>query len=237
MGAGASRLRAIDPFQREHLNGRPSLVPNNYLHRSRNLGASLVILARPSFSFRGQQWTSSVYPILASISIKRFAAALAFQNFLRTFAQVRHPFLPAGSSFWADPPSRPSQTWGVTIAASILQNELKRRLPAEFAAQFPEGIEIAYAAIPEIPTLDEPLRSEVREAFAASLSIVWKAMAGFAGAGLASVFLLKEIPMHTSTDGRYGLEKPSAGPTPPAENESAAGSELEKLQGNTSIEL
>lgn len=99
------------------------------------------------------------------------------------------------------------QTWGVTIAATILQNELKEKLPPAFAAQFPQGAEIAYAAIPIIPTLEEPLRTEVRVAFASSMAIVWKVMLGIAGGGLLSVFFLKEIALHTATDNRYGLEE------------------------------
>ncbi|TBU53297.1 iron permease [Dichomitus squalens] len=130
-------------------------------------------------------WSATVFPILASSPVPRFAAALAFQNFLRQFAQ----------------------TWGITISASILQNELKKHLPSAFAGQFPEGVEIAYAIIPIIPTLEEPLRTEVRIAFAASMSVVWKVMLGLAGGGLLTTLLLKEIPMHTATDSRYGLEK------------------------------
>ncbi|RDX42369.1 iron permease [Lentinus brumalis] len=130
-------------------------------------------------------WSATVFPILASIPVNRFAAALAFQNFLRTFAQ----------------------TWGITISATILQNELKKRLPPAFIAEFPGGIEIAYAAIPLIPTLNEPLRTEVRVAFAASMSIVWKVMLGLAGGGMLTVFFLKEIPMHTATDNTYGLQE------------------------------
>ncbi|KAI0656495.1 iron permease [Cubamyces menziesii] len=130
-------------------------------------------------------WSATVFPILAAIPVNRFAAALAFYAFLRQFAQ----------------------TWGLTISATILQNELKKNLPAAFVTQFPEGVEIAYASIPLIPSLAEPLRTEVRVAFAASLSVVWKAMAGFAGGGFLTLLLLKEIPMHTETDARYGLEE------------------------------
>ncbi|KAH9933607.1 iron permease [Epithele typhae] len=129
-------------------------------------------------------WSATVFPILASIPVHRFAAAIAFQNFLRTFAQ----------------------TWGIAISASILQNELKKNLPAAFAAQFSEGVEIAYAVIPIIPGLEEPLKTEVRAAFAASMSVVWKVMTGLAGGGLLTVLLLKEVPMHTVMDDRYGLE-------------------------------
>ncbi|KAI0363645.1 iron permease [Pilatotrama ljubarskyi] len=129
-------------------------------------------------------WASTVFPILAPLPVTRTASALAFYNFSRTFAQ----------------------TWGVTIAASILQNELKQRLPDTFRAQFPQGIEIAYAAIPLIPSLDEPLRTEVREAFAASMAVVWKAMIGFSAAGFLTLFLLKEVPMQKHTDETYGLQ-------------------------------
>ena len=69
------------------------------------------------------------------------------------------------------------QTWGIAISASILQNELKRRLPAVFLEQFPEGAEIAYAIIPIIPTLEPELQNEVRAAFAESMATIWKAMA------------------------------------------------------------
>ncbi|KAI0763283.1 iron permease [Trametes elegans] len=128
-------------------------------------------------------WASTVFPILAPVPVTRFASALAFYNFCRTF----------------------SQTWGVTISASILQNELRKRLPAEFLAQFHSGVEIAYAAIPVIHTLPEPLQTEVRVAFADSMSVVWKAMIGFSGAGFLTLFLLREVPMQKHTDETYGL--------------------------------
>ncbi|OSC98516.1 iron permease [Trametes coccinea BRFM310] len=129
-------------------------------------------------------WASTVFPILAPVPVMRTASALAFYNFCRTFAQ----------------------TWGISITASILQNELKHRLPAEFVAQFPAGVEIAYAAIPVIHTLPEPLQTEVRVAFASAMSVVWKAMIGFSGAGFLTLFLLREVPMQKHTDETYGLE-------------------------------
>ncbi|KAL7279432.1 hypothetical protein ACG7TL_007274 [Trametes sanguinea] len=97
-------------------------------------------------------------------------------------------------------------TWGVTISAAILQNELKRRLPAAFLQQFPDGVEIAYAIIPLIPNLEEPLRSEVRIAFAESMATIWKALAGISAAGFVATFLLREVPMQTYTDEKFGLE-------------------------------
>ncbi|KAI9001454.1 iron permease [Trametes punicea] len=129
-------------------------------------------------------WACTIFPILAPLPVTRAAAAIAFYNFCRTFAQ----------------------TWGVAISASILQNELKKRLPQEFAAQFPEGVEIAYAAIPIIHTLDEPLRNEVRVAFASSMAVVWKAMLGFSAGGVLTLLMLREVPMQKFTNEKYGLK-------------------------------
>ena len=66
-----------------------------------------------------------------------------------------------------------SQTWGITIAGVILQNQLKSDLPEAFFAQFPEGVQLdtLYAAITTIPSLPEPLRTEIQDAFADSFSV------------------------------------------------------------------
>ena len=76
----------------------------------------------------------------------------------------------------------------------------------EFLTRFPDGVEIAYAAIPEIRTLSEPLKTQVRVAFAESLSLVWKSMVGIAGIGVLALFLLKEVEMKTHTDSKFGLD-------------------------------
>ncbi|KAI0656482.1 MFS multidrug transporter [Cubamyces menziesii] len=133
----------------------------------------------------GTIWASTIFPILAPLSVTRVAPALAFYNFIRTFAQ----------------------TWGVTISATILQNELKRNLPTDFVQQFPDGVEIAYAVIPLIPGLEEPLRSEVQAAFAQSMATIWKALAGISAAGFVATFLLREVPMQSYTDDKFGLQQ------------------------------
>ena len=129
------------------------------------------------------QYAATIFPVLAPLSVERTAGALAFYAFVRSFAQ----------------------TWGITIASTILQNELKKKLPGEFVSQFASGSEIAYAAIPIIGNIAEPLRTEVRTAFALSMSIVWKTMIGIAGAGIITLVFLKEVPMNTVTDQSYGL--------------------------------
>ena len=79
-------------------------------------------------------------------------------------------------------------------------------MPGEFSAQFPGGSEIAFSAIPFIAALEEPLKTQVREAFALSLGVLWKVMAGVAGMGLISTLLMKELPMNTETDDKWGME-------------------------------
>ncbi|KAJ7279698.1 iron permease [Mycena rebaudengoi] len=113
---------------------------------------------------------SPVFPLLAPLPPDRAAAALSLFSFTRLFFQ----------------------TWGITISSTILQNTLQNNLPADFVAQFPPGFEIAYAAIPRIQHLPEPLRSEVRVAFADSLAVIWQTMIGLAGLGLLLSFMMKE---------------------------------------------
>ena len=121
-------------------------------------------------------------------------------------------------------PTARGQTWGVTISAAILQNELKSRLPAAFVAQFPQGVEIAYAAIPLVRGLEEPTRTQVRIAFAESMATVWKALAGFSGAGFLTLLLLQEVPMQTHTDATYGLREGAAAADADARDDGESGS-------------
>ncbi|KAJ7485019.1 iron permease [Mycena galericulata] len=137
----------------------------------------------------GMIFAATVFPILAPLSVARTAAALGFFAFCRAFAQ----------------------TWGLTIASTILQNELAKNLPVAFTSQFAAGFEIAYAAIPTIHALPEPLKSEVRAAFADSMRVVWRTMIGISGAGLLTCVLLTEVPMVQHTDETYGLHAGEAG--------------------------
>jgi hypothetical protein len=95
--------------------------------------------------------------------------------------------------------------WGVTVGGTVLQNELRINLPAEFQAQFSQGASIAYKTILLVPGLEDPLKTEVQNAFAASLRVLWQVMAGFAGFGLLVSAAMKHLPLHTSIDERWGL--------------------------------
>ncbi|KAH9936927.1 iron permease [Amylocystis lapponica] len=132
--------------------------------------------------------TTTYFPVLAPLDVSHNAPALAFFMFLRNFAQV----------------------WGVTIGGTVLQNELRKNLPPAFLAQFPQGSGIAYATIPAIAGLPEPLKGEVRAAFARSLKTVWEVLVGIAGVGLLSSVFMKGLPLHTSTDKTWELEHKGA---------------------------
>ncbi|KAA1472296.1 MFS multidrug transporter [Dentipellis sp. KUC8613] len=131
----------------------------------------------------GLIYAATIFPILAPLPVERTAASLAFFAFVRAFAQ----------------------TWGITISATILQNELKKKLPSDFVSQFPSGFEIAYAAIPVISGLEEPLRSQVRSAFADSMATIWKTMIGISGLGILTLPFLQEVELHGHVDDAYGL--------------------------------
>ncbi|EMD35286.1 hypothetical protein CERSUDRAFT_116088 [Gelatoporia subvermispora B] len=125
------------------------------------------------------------FPVLAPLPVKESAHALAFFSFCRAFAGV----------------------WGVSIGGTILQNELKRRLPPSFADTFPGGVALAYGAIPEVADLPAPVRDAVRAAFAQSIAVIWRVMIAVAALGLVASAVMKDVPMHAETDQNWGLEK------------------------------
>ncbi len=87
----------------------------------------------------------------------------------------------------------------------MLQNELQSRLPADFLASLPLGVEISYAAIPQVRTLNEPLKTQVRAAFAESLDVLWEVMIAISVLGFLSAWLMRQIPLQQLSDENWGL--------------------------------
>ncbi|KZV67239.1 iron permease [Peniophora sp. CONT] len=129
-------------------------------------------------------WISTQFAILAPLPFSNNAHALAFFTFVRSL----------------------SQTIGVAVGGSILQNVLRAKLPTAFVEELPSGVALAYAIIPKISALPEPLRGQVRNAFSDSLKTIWQTMTGIAGAGLLSVCLMDEVEMRTDVDSQWALE-------------------------------
>ncbi|KAJ7267576.1 iron permease [Mycena haematopus] len=148
-------------------------------NRSQVIGYSILCGAGCGILIMG-----SYFPVLAPIDITQNAQALALLVFIRNFSLV----------------------WGVTVGGTILQNQLHSRLPADFVAKFPGGVEIAYSIIPVIRTLPDPLRTEVRTAFADALKAVWWTTTGLAVLGFLTSLFMRHYTLHTTTNKDWGLE-------------------------------
>ncbi|TFY71509.1 hypothetical protein EVG20_g1500 [Dentipellis fragilis] len=133
----------------------------------------------------GIVYVGTYFPILAPFPVTESTRALALFVFFRNFAAV----------------------WGITIGGSILQNELRKRLPAKFSSTFTDGTQIAYAVIPQIPDLPQPLKDEVRRAFADSVRLIWQVLTGISGLGFLVSLVMKGLPLHTSTDEEWGMQE------------------------------
>ncbi|KAJ6476741.1 iron permease [Mycena vitilis] len=125
------------------------------------------------------------FPLMAPIPVERVGPALAFQAFLRTL----------------------SQTWGITISASILQNTVKRRFPARFLKELPDGSDFAYAALTRIAALPEPLQHEVKVAFGEGISAIYRVMIGVAALGFVCTLFMREVPMRGKVDPKFALKE------------------------------
>ena len=85
------------------------------------------------------------------------------------------------------------------------------------------GVQIAYAAIPTVSSLPEPLRHEVRAVFACATRLIWQVMIGVSGAGMVSVLMMREEKLRQDLDEQWGLKEQKgkqSPPTPPSETES-----------------
>ena len=65
---------------------------------------------------------------------------------------------------------------------------------------------MAYSLVPEIKSLEEPLRSSVQVAFADSIAVIWQVMIGISAIGLLSCLLMRGIPLNMDVDDSWALE-------------------------------
>lgn len=66
---------------------------------------------------------------------------------------------------------------------------------------------MAYAAIPRIAGLSEPLRGEVQSAFADALQVVWRVHLIMGAIGLAFSLAMRGLPLHDQTDEKWDAEQ------------------------------
>jgi hypothetical protein len=142
---------------------------------------------------------------LAPLPVTDNANALSFFIFVRSFFQV---CVSLWRKFAHNADCLPVfQAWGITIGATVLQNQLRVRLPAEFLSSLPQGVEITYAVIPQLSALPQPLKDQVRVAFAKSLDVLWEVLIAVAGLGFLSTLMMKPLPLQEVTDESWGLKQ------------------------------
>ena len=63
-----------------------------------------------------------------------------------------------------------------------------------------------YALIPELSTLPGQTLTEVQVAFAESLVVLWRVLAGVCGCGLVASLFMRGLPLHTTLDEDWALK-------------------------------
>ncbi|BGP57469.1 hypothetical protein JCM8202_002026 [Rhodotorula sphaerocarpa] len=133
----------------------------------------------------GILYTGTSFAVLAPIAPAEQPPAIAFFGFVRALGQV----------------------FGISIATTVFQNELVKKLPAAFLSSLGGSATVAFAAIPQIKDLPEPLRSTVRAAFADSARSIWIVCTAVGGAALLMCFLLEDLKLAVVTDEEWGLRE------------------------------
>lgn len=132
----------------------------------------------------GLLFGATYFPVLSPLAVQENARALALFAFMRALAGV----------------------WGVSIGSAILTNRLHANLPTGVAGG--RG-DVIYALIPAIHDMQEPLRTQVREAFGESLRPVWWCFTALIALGAVVSLAMKDVPMHEKVDQRWALEDDS----------------------------
>ncbi|KDE09429.1 hypothetical protein MVLG_00332 [Microbotryum lychnidis-dioicae p1A1 Lamole] len=132
------------------------------------------------------------FPVLAPLKPSQQPHAMEFFGFTHSFGQVL----------------------GISLGASILQNELSRHLPPEVVLSHFANAKYAYSAIPDIHLLPELVQLHVRRAFAQSLRMVWIVMIGLSGIAFILSWFIEEVPLTTETDENWGVSGEKVEPTP-----------------------
>lgn len=129
------------------------------------------------------------FPVLAPLPVTENAHALAFFAFGRQFAGL----------------------WGISIGASILQNQLGKRLPQEFIQQLggEAAVSLTYSVIPLIKNMEQPLKDQVRDAFGGSIVVIWQVLIGIAGIGIIASLFMPDLPLPNLKDEKWQMEKSS----------------------------
>ncbi|KAI0297884.1 hypothetical protein B0F90DRAFT_1669278 [Multifurca ochricompacta] len=75
-----------------------------------------------------------------------------------------------------------------------------------FSRNFGQGVEIAYATIPIIPSLQEPFKDQVRDMFGEALEVVWQVVLGITFVGFLCSLGIRQYHLHTNIDENWGRQ-------------------------------
>ncbi|GAA6040137.1 hypothetical protein JCM8097_002047 [Rhodosporidiobolus ruineniae] len=146
--------------------------------------AGWVLLPMVSALGIGIGYAAPVFAVLAPLPPALAGQALAFQMLVRTLAMVL----------------------GITIGSTTLTNVLADKLPQAFL-DLAGGASGAYDAITEIHGLEEPLKMQVRVAFAQGLRVVWLVMIPFAGVGFVVSLFMRNLTLAATVDDTFGMKE------------------------------
>ncbi|SCV71578.1 BQ2448_3166 [Microbotryum intermedium] len=110
------------------------------------------------------------FPVLAPLQPSQQPHAMAFFGFTHSFGQVL----------------------GISLGATILQNELSRHLPHDIVASHFGNARFAYSAIPDIHLL---------------LRMIWLVMVGVSGMAFILSWFIEDVPLTTETDENWELSE------------------------------
>ena len=99
------------------------------------------------------------------------------------------------------------QTWGISIGGTIIQNQLQGKLSQTIGSQLPPDTSIVFSLVQVIPTLNDGVKQQVVDAFAASMQTFWQVLIAMAGVGFIASLFMKALPLHIDVDKRYALRE------------------------------
>lgn len=102
--------------------------------------------------------------------------------------------------------------WGVTIPSAIFNNECKRLAHtishSKVSAMLKGGQAYQFATKTFLDSIsDDGLKGQVKDVFARALRMSWLVAIAFAGVGLLTVFVEREIKLRETLDSEFGIEE------------------------------
>jgi hypothetical protein len=72
------------------------------------------------------------------------------------------------------------------------------------------NIDTTYSIIPNIRFLGPPIKTDIQEAFSASLAVVWQVLIGILGIGALASLLMPNLPLQNRLDEKWAIQGPES---------------------------